>query len=157
MIIIGSYSVDLTGVAEIGYNALAYALYGCDVSIGENSTYCAPFATGTNVIATNMSMQHMFDSCHFLNTSFSFQGITELGVRFGDKMFYNTDVQKIYFHGLTAINSGAFGSNSTYYTFGSANALTEIHFPAALQADVEAMSGYSAKWGATNATIYFDL
>lgn len=35
--------------------------------------------------------------------------------------------------------------------------LLEIHFRADAQAAIESMSGYSSKWGATNATIYFDL
>ena len=42
-------------------------------------------------------------------------------------------------------------------TFNNCKALTEIHFRADMQATVEALSGYSSKWGATNATIYFDL
>ena len=41
--------------------------------------------------------------------------------------------------------------------FKSCDALTEIHFAAANQATIEALSGYSSKFGATNATIYFDL
>lgn len=42
-------------------------------------------------------------------------------------------------------------------TFSGCTALTEIHFRADMQATVEALSGYASKWGATNATIYFDL
>ena len=42
-------------------------------------------------------------------------------------------------------------------TFSGCKALTEIHFRADMQATVEALSGYASKWGATNATIYFDL
>lgn len=42
-------------------------------------------------------------------------------------------------------------------TFYGCTALTEIHFRADMQATVEALSGYASKWGATNATIYFDL
>ncbi len=36
-------------------------------------------------------------------------------------------------------------------------ALTEIHFAAANKETIEASTYYSTKWGATNATIYFDL
>jgi len=32
-----------------------------------------------------------------------------------------------------------------------------IHFAAANQATIEALSGYSSKFGASSATIYFDL
>ena len=41
--------------------------------------------------------------------------------------------------------------------FGSCSALKEIHFAAANQATIEALSGYSSKFGASSATIYFDL
>lgn len=42
------------------------------------------------------------------------------------------------------------------YIFYSTGA-KEIHFAAANQAAIEACAGYTNKWGATNATIYFDL
>lgn len=42
------------------------------------------------------------------------------------------------------------------YVFRSTGA-TEIHFAAANQAAIEACPNYDIKWGATNATIYFDL
>jgi hypothetical protein len=41
--------------------------------------------------------------------------------------------------------------------FSSCNNLAEIHFRADMQTTVEALNGYSSKFGATNATIYFDL
>lgn len=34
---------------------------------------------------------------------------------------------------------------------------TEIHFGAKNQAAIEACEGYDKKWGATNATFFFDL
>ena len=43
------------------------------------------------------------------------------------------------------------------HTFSYSSALTEIHFAKANQATIEALSGYSSKFGAKNATIYFDL
>lgn len=52
---------------------------------------------------------------------------------------------KYYFKSLTKI---------TGYVFYDA---AEIHFAAANQAAIEACDGYDEKWGATNATIYFDL
>jgi len=42
-------------------------------------------------------------------------------------------------------------------TFNSCSNLAEIHFKSSAQSQVEATSGYSSKWGASNATIYFDL
>ncbi len=41
--------------------------------------------------------------------------------------------------------------------FSGCKNLLAIHFRTDMQATVEAMTGYDSKWGATNATIYFDL
>ena len=41
-------------------------------------------------------------------------------------------------------------------SFGQSS-ITEIHFAAANQATIEALDGYATKFGATDATIYFDL
>ena len=49
---------------------------------------------------------------------------------------------------VTSIGRGAFSSCSK---------LTAIHFSASNKSKIEANSYYSSKWGATNATIYFDL
>lgn len=72
-------------------------------------------------------------------------------------MFNNCKITSIRFPKLTVVDSSVFGSTSVNGIFSGCTALTEIHFRADMQAMVEAMSGYSAKWGATNATIYFDL
>lgn len=49
--------------------------------------------------------------------------------------------------------------NCTYMLtcFVNCPALTEIHFAAANRTAIEALDGYASKFGATNATIYFDL
>jgi hypothetical protein len=44
-----------------------------------------------------------------------------------------------------------------YYPFLNCTKITEIHFRADMQATIEAQLSYSDKFGATNATIYFDL
>lgn len=73
--------------------------------------------------------------------------------------------------GSTSIYSSTFYSYSYYTTgifkFPEVTEITgyvfysgfagEIHFAAANQAAIEACEGYANKWGATNATIYFDL
>ncbi len=45
------------------------------------------------------------------------------------------------------------GNNAFY----GCSKLTSIHFSAANQATIEALDDYSSKFGASNATIYFDL
>jgi hypothetical protein len=66
---------------------------------------------------------------------------------------------KISFPSLVSFASDSFclGATTTYMPFNQCLNLTEIHFRADVQSMVEAMTGYSKKWGATNATIYFDL
>lgn len=64
----------------------------------------------------------------------------------------------ISFPSLTSVVATSFGSTSAYsHIFNNCTALTEIHFRADMQAAIEATNGYTNKWGATNATIYFDL
>lgn len=67
--------------------------------------------------------------------------------------FYGAAITRIEFPSLTTVGSDSFGTNM----FNGCKQLIEIHFRADMQATIEAMSGYSSKWGATNATIYFDL
>ena len=62
-------------------------------------------------------------------------------------------LKKVLFPSL--ISTPANGLNQS--SFGLCSNLTEIHFRADMQATIEAMTNYSAKFGATNATIYFDL
>lgn len=72
--------------------------------------------------------------------------------------------------GASAAYSSTFGTaayNGVAYNLPSVTQITgyvwnssatfEIHFAAANRAAVEACEGYDYKWGATNATIYFDL
>ena len=43
------------------------------------------------------------------------------------------------------------------YAFDYCSSLTSIHFAAKNKETIEALSGFSSKFGATKATIYFDL
>lgn len=67
-------------------------------------------------------------------------------------------IPSAYFPSLTIVVVGSFGSTSAASRiFYNCTGMTEMHFRADMQATIEAMTGYSAKFGATNATIYFDL
>lgn len=71
------------------------------------------------------------------------------------------NVEHIYisaFYGCTALRA-VYLPQCTYLLvcFDYCTSLTEIHFAAANQATIEALDGYSYKFGATDATIYFDL
>lgn len=71
--------------------------------------------------------------------------------------FQLSTVKKVYFPALTTVDTGVFGSSASSGAFGNCSQLTEIHFRADAQATIEAMSGYAAKWGASSASIFFDL
>ena len=51
----------------------------------------------------------------------------------------------------------SFGSGTSTYIYRDCTSLLEIHFPQNMQPMIEALQGYGDKWGASNATIYFDL
>ena len=71
---------------------------------------------------------------------------------------------------VTTVGSSAFGGCSSLTSINLPNVTTvrsrafyrceslrEIHFAAKNKKAIEALSGYSNKFGATNATIYFDI
>ena len=125
-----------------------------------------------------------FQYCDFSNASINFDIITSIGpngfygafkycklpeeIRFTnlteitDKFAFRgafsqtTGCKRYFFPSLTSVTSDAFGS-STRLTWYNATDVEEIHFRADMQATIEAVTGYSSKFGATNCTIYFDL
>lgn len=70
---------------------------------------------------------------------------------------FNSDaaLQEMWFPALRNVASGAFGTSSL--CFAKCTGLIAIHFPAAIQSMIESTTGYASKFGASNATIYFDL
>lgn len=108
---------------------------------------------------TGESFYNTFNYCTSLTSVNlnSLESITKQNACRG--MFGNcTALTSISFPSLkTVSNVGAFGSSSSYYIFVNCTNLTEIHFREDMKATIEALTGYSNKWGATNATIYFDL
>ena len=66
-------------------------------------------------------------------------------------------LSKVSFPKLTSLQHSSVLQAGSSGMFNGCNALTEIHFRADMQATIEKQIGYSSKFGATNATIYFDL
>lgn len=64
-------------------------------------------------------------------------------------------LQIISFPSLTTIGSGK--THVFNNAFDGCTNLAEIHFKTSMQSAIESQVGYSSRWGATNATIYFDL
>lgn len=94
----------------------------------------------------------LFQGCSSL-TSVDLSSLQRLFNNQLDYAFYNcSSLPKISFPSLTSVTTKSFAN-----TFSGCTALTEIHFRADMQANIEGLNGYADKWGATNATIYFDL
>ena len=145
-------SVEFPKLETVGRNGLYSAFEG---------NYSLTTAFFPNLVsADNYGLAYCFDMCQGL-TSVSFPKLVKIGSDSLYFSFYNcTSLTSISFPSLggsdptTNIDTGAFGGS---YAFMGCSALTEIHFPAASQSRIEACSGYSSKFGASNATIYFDL
>ena len=145
----GITSVDLSSLTSVEYNGLRYAFYYCSnitsvdlsslTSVGDNGLHNA-FAQCSNITSVDLS-------------SLTSVGDNGLQHAFG----YCSKLIIISFPLLTDVLSNSFGTSTATSIFNKCTALTEIHFRADMQATIEAMSQYANKWGATNATIYFDL
>ena len=99
-------------------------------------------------------LYYAFSRCTGITGSVSFPKLTSIGI-YG--LMYA-------FQGCTGITGNvsfpelsSISGYGLYNTFEGCSGITEIHFRADAQSTVEAASGYSSKFGATNATIYFDL
>lgn len=93
-----------------------------------------------------------FSGCIAL-TSANFPLLASAGYYCFNNCFANcTALASISFPSLTTIDNTAFTN-----AFSGCTNLIAIHFKASAQSVVESLSGYSSKWGASNATIYFDL
>lgn len=96
-------------------------------------------------------MQSMFGSCRDM-AGVNLNAVeTILGSSHLVSAFTGTNIQVFRFPMLTSVTRG-FGTSSVFPTV-----TTELHFRTDAQATIEAADGYSTKWGATNATVYFDL
>ena len=141
--------IDLTGVTTINDNALAYKFYNIKVT----GTFKAPDLENIK----SDGMKGTFYKCSGLTSaefpklvnvvngglSYTFSGCTKLT---------RLDFPMLVFPGTTA-----FGANPDEYTFKDCTNLLELHFRKDAQKYIESITGYSDKWGASNATIYFDL
>ena len=168
-------SVDLSALTTVGNNGLGSCFYGCgaitsvDLSalttVGNNGLYSC-FTDCRSIINVDLSAlttlgvngaAFCFVSCDSL-TSVDLSALTTVGNNGLQSCFTNcTSLANISFPSLTSVQANSFGTASYDYCFKGCTALTEIHFRADAQTAIEAMTGYADKWGATNATIYFDL
>ena len=160
---------------DVGQNALAYAVYSCpsltsvDLSSltsvsGENAFYEA-FYKCTALTSVDLSslttlsgrnaLASAFDVCTAL-TSVDFSSLTTVS---GYHALYNTfsrcnSLTSLSFPALT-VSGLQYGSSQFDNMLYGVTGCT-VHFPAAVQAKIEATSGYP-NFGGTNTTVLFDL
>lgn len=145
-------SVDFSKLSEItGINNFFHAFDGC-----------------TSLTAISFPKLTIIDTNSSGNFSYAFAGCTSLSsVGFPLLDTINSANVFLYaFQNCTALTSISFPKLSTipanvdpfsYYAFYDCTNLTEIHFKASIASTIQNLAGYSTKFGASNATIYFDL
>ena len=139
-----SQDVEFPDLTSIGNSGMNSAFQGC------SSITSISFPQLTTIDSSGMNSA--FQYCTGI-TSVSFPQLTTIGQNGMNSAFRNCEkLESISFPALTQVTS-PFNN----YTFNGCDALTEIHFRADAQTAIEAMTGYADKFGAPNATIYFDL
>jgi len=110
--------------------------------IGENC-FNNTFSYNGNLVEVDFSSLTTIDGFNAMTSAFS--GCSSL--------------ERIDFPSLTTIdiNDNVFGDQEWNYIFSYCDNLTEIHFRADMSNVIPNIVGYNDKWGANNATIYFDL
>ena len=142
-------SVDLSALTTVGNNGLLSCFYYC-------SSLTSVDLSALTTVGDN-GLSSCFSTCISL-TSVDLSALTTVGNKGLSSCFYYCgSLANISFPALTDVQTNSFGNASYVYCFSNCPALTEIHFRADAQTAIEAMTGYADKFGATNATIYFDL
>ena len=128
---------------------------------------CRKLATINFSNLTTVSGSNAFEAAfeYTYLTTISFPKLEYIANGAFQRAFYNNStLQSAYFGGLKGSTIGdvtyPFSSSDTssyYYMFNNCPNLTEIHFRADAKNKVKNFIGYSSKWGASNATIYFDI
>lgn len=140
--------LDLSSLITVGYRGMYNAFYGCK-----------------NITRVDLSSLQNVDTYGLYNAFYDSTGITSIDLRSlttigSSGMYYafaNTNLTTISFQSLISVQTNSFGSAPFNYAFNFCTALTEIHFRSDMQEIISTLDGYADKWGATNATIYFDL
>lgn len=150
-----------TSLTSVSFPALTTISDGC--GIRNAFEYCSNLASvdlsGLTTITTNTSnsnlLAYTFGYCTALRSVdlSNLTSITGTGTHPCYRMFQSSGLITISFPKLTTI------SMSTGITgiFEGCTDITEIHFKSSAQTVIENQAGYSGKFGASNATIYFDL
>lgn len=146
----GITGVDLNSLEKITSYSLYQAFYGCSGLSGRIDLSSLTYVD-------TQGMNNAFRGCAKV-TEIDVSSLATLGNGAMYNAFNGTSISKISFPSLISVASMSLSSSATSGgAFSNCSLLTEIHFRVDMQATIEAMTGYANKFGATNATIYFDL
>lgn len=147
-------SSRLTG--EISFPKLAYiGPYGASGSF-ETVSGITKISLPNLTEVGERGLYNAFSYCGQL-TEVDFRSLMKLGPYAMANAFGGVPITTISFPALYSVDRTSFGEAEWDGVFVNCTSLTEIHFAKAAQPQIEAMAGYEYKWGAPNATIYFDL
>ncbi len=176
-------SITFTDVETIGASGLSYAF--CHKAFENQSTISFPDLTAINGARAcyhafdNIDARNQYQSTGTITVDLS--SLTSInGTSACEGMFYQSQaVRSITFTNLSSI-SGSYACKEMMYncsyittisfpaltTVSNSNAFTDmfmytnitaIHFRADARSVIEGLDFYSSRWGASSATIYFDL
>ena len=145
---------DITGTVKFpnlksvdGFGGLYHTFEGCT---GLTGSVEFPNLTKIDI----HGLYSCFNGCTGLTGSVEFPNLTEMDIYGIAYAFTNCTglTGTINFPSLITV-----GTNGLNNTFKGCTGITEIHFRADAKSVIEAQGTYDSKFGATNATIYFDL
>lgn len=161
-------TVDLSALETVNTSScMQYVFYGCtNLESVDFSSLKTIGSASTGNTANNRHFYYAFNNCNKL-TSITFPNLEAIycngnGTTYGS-FANNNKIQKLYFPKLTVMSWSSSYTNANKAQpienmFYNCTALTEIHFALANKEAIEALTGYSVKWGApSGCTIYFDL
>lgn len=141
----GITSLYLSSLQSVGYQALYYTFCGCS---GITGTLDLSSLTTVG----DRGLYNTFRNCKKI-TSVYLSSLQSVGSDGMSSTFREcAGLTTMSFPSLTSVQTNSLNNAFAYCT-----ELTEIHFRADMQATIEACTGYENKFGATNASIIFDL
>lgn len=161
-------TVDLSALETINTSSsMQYTFYSCtNLESIDFSSLKTIGSASTGNTANNRHFYYAFNGCNKL-TTLTFPELTAIycngnGSTYGS-FANNNKIQKLYFPKLTVMSWSSSYTNANRAQpienmFYNCTALTEIHFALANKTTIEALTGYSTKWGApSSCSILFDL
>ena len=173
------FVLDGSGIKDFYYRAMYYKFCYNDAlisasfpdleTISQNYTCYYAFSNCSSLTNTGLqnlktisgdgTCMHMYEYCMSL-TSTGLDNLESItGKAACQTMFYScAGLVRVDFPKLTVVSgTDAMGKDTATGMFRNCTNLAEMHFRADAQATIEGLSGYASKFGAKNATIYFDL